>query len=93
MSCVDVSHEPPERPASVREGGARHALQAQQCAATAGGARGPGADQGLQQLPAAPLQEARLQELLQHLPPVLHLAPVQHPVSTCAVFRYPYFHE
>lgn len=76
-----LSHESPERPAAVREAPPDHAVQTQQRPDAPRRPRGPGSDQRLQQLPLTPLQEARLQKLLQHLPTVRHPAPLQHPVS------------
>ncbi|KAJ8342014.1 hypothetical protein SKAU_G00319420 [Synaphobranchus kaupii] len=46
-------------------------VQAHHRAAPPRGARGPGPHQGLQQLPPAPLQKARLQKLPEHIPPLL----------------------
>lgn len=78
-SCLP-SHEPPQRAQAAREAGAHHAVQAPERAAAPRGPRGPGPHQGLWQLPPAPLQEARLQELPEHLPALGHPAPLQHPV-------------
>lgn len=75
------SYEPPERPAAAREVTAHHAVKTHQRPASPWRPRGPGPDQRLQQLPPAPLQEARLQKLQQHLPTVCHFTPLQHPVS------------
>lgn len=78
------SHEPPEWPAAAREASAHHSVQTHERSASSRRARGPGPDQRLQQLPLAPLQEARLQELFQHLPAFCHLTPFQHSVSPSA---------
>lgn len=83
--CLYVcSHEPPEWPAAAREASAHHSVQTHERSASSRRARGPGPDQRLQQLPLAPLQEARLQELFQHLPAFCHLTPFQHSVSPSA---------
>lgn len=76
------SDEPPERPASARQRDPGDVLQAPGGAAASrgGGPGGAGADSGLLRLGPPPLQEARLQELQQHLPAVGHAAPLQHPV-------------
>uniref|UniRef100_A0A8D0CSZ4 Polypyrimidine tract binding protein 1 n=1 Tax=Sander lucioperca TaxID=283035 RepID=A0A8D0CSZ4_SANLU len=74
-----ASHEPPERPAAAWETSAHHAVQTHQRSASPRRPRGPRSDQRLQQLPPAPLQEAGLQKLLQHLPTFCHSAPLQHP--------------
>ncbi|KAF7645709.1 hypothetical protein LDENG_00199520 [Lucifuga dentata] len=77
------SHESPERPAAAREAASHHAVQTQQRPASPRRPRGSGPDQRLQQLPPAPLQEARIQKLLQHLSSLRHPAPVQHPPVCC----------
>ena len=82
-----LSYEPPEWPASPRQGHACDFIQTHHRAAAQRGPRGPGPDQGLQQLTAAPLQEARLQKLLQHLPTLGNTPPLQHTVS--ASFEFP----
>lgn len=59
-----LSYEPPERAASSWQGHARGVFQTHHSAAAQRRPRGPRPHKGLQQLTAAPLQEARLQELL-----------------------------
>lgn len=81
FTCLFCSYEPPEWPEAAWEVSAHHAVQTHQCPASPWRPRGPGPDQRLQQLPTAPLQEARLQKLLQHLPTFCHFTPLQHPVS------------
>jgi len=76
-----LSYEPPERSASPWPGHARDLLETHHGAAAPRRPRGPGPHEGLQQLTAAPLQEARLQELLQHLPTLGNAPPLQHTVS------------
>jgi len=56
------------------------AEQAHQRPAAQGGSARRRPDEGLHDVQPAPVQEARLQELLQHLPAVLYPSPVQHPL-------------
>lgn len=76
------SDESPERSASPWKRDPGDAVQTPGGAAAAagGGAGGADADSGLLRLRPPSLQEARLQELQQHLPAVGDAAPVQHPV-------------
>ncbi|XP_077834909.1 polypyrimidine tract-binding protein 1 isoform X21 [Macaca mulatta] len=73
------SHEPPEWAQTAREAHPHHTVKAPECAAAPRGPGGPGPDQGLWQLTPAPLQEAGLQELPEHIPALSHAAPLQHP--------------
>jgi len=63
---------------AVEQAGARLSLQARDRADAQGRAARLGPDQGLHQLAAAPLQEARLQELQQHLSALADPPPLQH---------------
>lgn len=78
------SHEPPEWPAASWQGHACDVVETHHSAAAQRRSRGPGPHKGLQQLTTAPFQEARLQELLQHLPTLRNTPPLQHTVSAAA---------
>jgi len=81
---VFLSNEPLEWPASSWQGHACDVVKTHNSAAAQRRPRGPGPHKGLQQLPAASLQEAWLQKLLQHLPALCHTPPLQHTVSATA---------
>lgn len=55
IGVISFSHEPPEWPEAARTSHACDSVQTHDCAAAEGGPRRPGPDQGLQQLPPAPL--------------------------------------
>jgi hypothetical protein len=76
--CRPDAHGQTEGVGQEHQGGPIKALDG---ADAEGGAAGRRADQGLHQLPPAPLQEAQLQEPPQHLPPLSHTPPLQHSVS------------
>lgn len=90
---ISLSNEPPERPASSWQRHACGVFKTHHSAAAQRRPRGPRPHKGLQQLTAAPLQEAWLQKLLQHLPTLCNAPPLQHTVSAAArvSFSFPLF--
>lgn len=76
-----LSYEPPEWTTSSWKRNACDVFKAHHGAAAQRGPRRSGPHKRLQQLPTAPLQETRLQKLLEHLPPICDASPLQHTVS------------
>ena len=74
------SDDSPGQVEGVRQADASDAVQAPGRADAQGRTAGRRLDQGLRQFLAAPLQEARLQELPEHLPAIFHSPSLQYSV-------------
>ena len=81
VSFLTDSHDAPGQAEGLRQADAGHALEAPGRADAQGGPARRRPHQGLHQLVAAPLQEARQQKLPKHLPALVHAPSLQHPVS------------
>ena len=74
------SDDSPGQAEGVRQADAGHAVETPGRADAQGGPAGRRPHQGLYQLVAAPFQEARQQELSEHLPALLHPPSLQYSV-------------
>lgn len=80
-----LSYEPSKRSEDVFKDHSRHDVEASDRSVTERWFRRPGSHKRLHELPTAPFQKARFQELSEHLPSFWHTASVKHPVSKSAI--------